>query len=248
MVDRIRQQHDINSIAGWLDQELAQVLAILQATADELRSPLGDLVRMQVEAAHPPVRAAVVLATAYRPPDSPESRARRVALASALEMLHVALSVHRLLLAGGPDEADVDRSIVGSTILAGDYCFSRAAQLAAQTDSPQVVEIFADALKQISEMQLRDLFGSQVDADREQASLLIRSGILGAAQLSQLTPSEASTALGAATEILRSPELSTAGPEVDGRVGNLPQFQQAAWEWLVRWLAATRTTVAHTPC
>jgi geranylgeranyl pyrophosphate synthase len=221
---------------------------MLQATADELRSPLGDLVRMQVDAAQPLVRAAVVLAAAYRPPDSPDSRARRMALAAALEMLYVALSVHRLLLAGGRDEADVDRSVIGSTILAGDYCFSRAAQLAAQTDSPPIVAIFADALKQISEMQLRDLFDSQVGSDKEQVRLLIRSGILGAAHLSRLTPSEASTIHAAVTGTLRSPEPLTDTSEVDRLMGNLPPFQRAAWEWLALWWAAARSMATQTPC
>ena len=242
MADAIQLHHGTNSTAKWLDQELAQVHNALQATADELRSPLSDLVRMQVEAAHPLVRAAVVLAAAYRPPDALTNRTRRVALASALEMLHVALSVHRLLLAGGPDEADLDRSLIGSTILAGDYCFSRAAQLAAQTDSPQVVEIFAEALKEISEMQLRDLFESQVDSDRNQTSLLIRSGILGAAQLSQLTPGETSTILTAAPEILNQPTSPAASAEVEGLLDSFPQFQRTAWQQVVAWSAATRST------
>ena len=60
-----------------------------------------------------------------------------------METLRLALGVHtQLLLAESP--AAIDRSLLGSTVLAGDFCFSRAAGLAAKTGSPVIVDLFAD--------------------------------------------------------------------------------------------------------
>ena len=66
-----------------------------------------------------------------------------------LEMLFVAHSIHGLLLTAVRE--GMDKSVMGSTILAGDYCFSHSAVLATGTESPQVVAIFAQALKTVSE-------------------------------------------------------------------------------------------------
>ena len=85
-------------------------------------------------------------------------------------MLHIALNVHRLLVNAARTEegsqkvgakAELDRAFIGSTILAGDYCFSRAAQMAAQTDHPRVVATFSLALQAVSEGLLREQFNAR---------------------------------------------------------------------------------------
>jgi geranylgeranyl pyrophosphate synthase len=53
----------------------------------------------------------------------------------------------------------------GATILAGDYLFARAADLASQTDNVRVMQIFARTLMTIVSGELRQLFG---DATRRQ--------------------------------------------------------------------------------
>lgn len=116
----------------------------------------------------------------------PVPTARVQALAAAVEMLYLAQTIHRRLIRAGAtetggttgstscadtlrdpafDTADqqtdahtVDKTFLGSTILAGDYCFSRASQLAAETENPQVVAHFAQTLQAISEGLLREEF------------------------------------------------------------------------------------------
>jgi geranylgeranyl pyrophosphate synthase len=157
------------------EAEIQEVQSTLLEATNDLTSPLGDLVRAQIKRSQPPICGAVVLAVAKPASlnqETTEAEAelhhKRILLAAALEMLHVALNVHRLLVNaalreqqreqhGGNDSA-LDLSFIGSTILAGDYCFSRAAQMAAQTDHPRVVATFALALQTVSEGLLREQF------------------------------------------------------------------------------------------
>lgn len=146
--------------------ELNAVQSNLVQLFDTLYPPLLGLVRAQIQQARPHLRAAVVLATAVSTAPTAEPaglRQKRIDLASALEMLYVALQVHELLLKSRAEEFHdtIDKSVMGSTILAGDTCFSHAALLAARTDSPQIVAIFSQALQLISEKQLRNLFSLQ---------------------------------------------------------------------------------------
>ena len=54
----------------------------------------------------------------------------------------------------GNGESSRNRLLVGASILVGDYCFSRASVLAAETGNPAVVAAFARALAQISERRV----------------------------------------------------------------------------------------------
>lgn len=148
--------------------ELAEVQALLINAADELGSPLGEVVHSRIRRGAPLLRAAVILTVAAPTPTTPahdaaEQRRKRILLAGALEMLRVAMHVHRLLLMPGDDSRNghgdgQDRVFMGGAILAGDYCFSRAAQMAARTDNPRVVRIFSQTLQIVSEQQLRHHF------------------------------------------------------------------------------------------
>jgi geranylgeranyl pyrophosphate synthase len=162
----MENQHLLSDFIAEIDEVQSTLLA---ATAD-LTSPLGDLVRAQIRRSQPPICGAVVLAVAQpavdagAPAAEDGSRRKRIVLAAALEMLHVALNVHRLLVNAAlreqqsAGEISLDPSFIGSTILAGDYCFSRAAQMAAQTDHARVVAIFALTLQTVSEGLLREQF------------------------------------------------------------------------------------------
>jgi geranylgeranyl pyrophosphate synthase len=136
--------------------ELGTVQKLLQEISDSLGMPLSKLVEEQIEAAAPPIRAAVVLAIAVEEKESERLRDQRIYLAAALEMLYVALNVHKLLL--NDRFASADKSLLGGTILAGDYCFSQSATLAVKTENPTVVDLFSQALKITSEGNLRHLF------------------------------------------------------------------------------------------
>ena len=93
----------------------------------------------------------------------PAEFAHIVSLAAAVEMLHTATLVHddvvdgSLLRRGSPTLNA--RWSPGATILTGDYLFARAADLAAQTGSVRVMQIFARTLMTIVSGELRQLFG-----------------------------------------------------------------------------------------
>lgn len=102
----------------------------------------------------------------------PADMDRVVSLAAAVEMLHTASLVHddvidgSLLRRGSPTLNAIWTP--GATILVGDYLFSRAADLAAQSDHVRVMRIFARTLMTIVTGELGQMFdtGSQVTRQR----------------------------------------------------------------------------------
>jgi geranylgeranyl pyrophosphate synthase len=85
-----------------------------------------------------------------------------VALAASTEMLHTATLVHDDLIDGavirrGNPTLNASWS-PGTTVLAGDYFFARAAALAAETGSVRVMTIFANTLMAICTGELRQIF------------------------------------------------------------------------------------------
>lgn len=132
--------------------ELNLVAAELEEAVADLPDGLAQFVRSEL--ADEQLLAAVVLASAAPKNDTDENEFRRVALASALELLQIALNIHRLLLKP-KQTAPIDSFLLGGTILAGDYCFSRAAVMAARTNHPKVVTVFAELLQELSQANLR---------------------------------------------------------------------------------------------
>ena len=192
-LSRFMQQTMNSDERAWaeLDQELAQVTDILQEIARELDEPLNQLVLSQIRRAAPHRRAGVVLAFGAGEQDEDPQRTRRISLAAALEMLYIAQRVHHLLLRQQTES--MDKSLMGSIILAGDFCFSRSADLAVRTENPEIVQIFSDALKRLSENNLRNLFDQdtqQMQSDR----VLLASGIEAALLLAASAPDPATTA------------------------------------------------------
>lgn len=84
-----------------------------------------------------------------------------IALAASVEMLHTSTLVHDDVIDGamlrrGAPTLNATWS-GGATVLAGNYMFGSAAQLAAQTNNMQVIHIFADTLKVIVDGELEQL-------------------------------------------------------------------------------------------
>lgn len=172
-----------------LAAELSQVEQEVQAVLSDLRAPFSQLVQGQMQVGLPLRRGAFVLTGAAGAADSAVLVQRRLYLAAAIEVLRLALAVHTRLLGSAEAPLTLDRSLLGSTILAGDFCFSRSAGLAAKTDSPTVVDIFAQALQRVSEGTLRGLFepGAAVfDAERE----LCLAGVVAGGELAALSQQE----------------------------------------------------------
>ncbi len=117
-----------------------------------------------------------------------------VTAGAGVELLHTASLVHddtvdrAALRRGRPTLNSVLSS--GSVILLGDYLFAQSAMLAAATNRPRVVSIFAGTLGDICDGQLREMFvAHRLDQSREEyerriygktASLFAGSAEMGA--------------------------------------------------------------------
>lgn len=94
-----------------------------------------------------------------------------VTLAAAIESLHTATLVHDDLI----DGAVIRRGIPtlnsqwspAATVLTGDFIFSKAAKLAAETGSVEVMKIFAETLSTIVNGEITQLFSSKWIANRD---------------------------------------------------------------------------------
>ncbi|MFT4037625.1 MAG: polyprenyl synthetase family protein [Thermomicrobiales bacterium] len=101
-----------------------------------------------------------------------------VTAGAGVELLHTASLVH---------DDTVDRSALrrgrptlnsvlsnGAVIMLGDYLFAQSAMLAAATDSPRVVRVFASTLADICDGQLREMFGAhRLDQTQQEYELRI---------------------------------------------------------------------------
>ena len=114
------------------------------------------------------VRPAVALLTGGMYGADPD---RLVTLGAAIELLHTATLVHDDLI----DGALFRRGIAtlnaswspAATVLTGDYVFARAAKLAAETNSVDVMRIFAETLATIVSSELTQMFTSRGILSRE---------------------------------------------------------------------------------
>ena len=98
-------------------------------------------------------------------------RERSITLAAAAEMLHTATLVHDDLIDGslmrrGMPTLNANWS-PSATILTGDFIFARAAKLAAETESIQLMDQFAQTLSVIVAGEVSQLFKSKWFASRE---------------------------------------------------------------------------------
>lgn len=123
----------------------------LSAIARSLFSHRGKLIRP----------ALVILSSGFHP----VAEGQVTALAAAVEMLHTATLVHDDLI----DSASLRRGAPtlnsqwnhSIAVLIGDYLFSRAAALAAETGNIRVVNIFSQTLTIICDGELRQHFNRQ---------------------------------------------------------------------------------------
>jgi geranylgeranyl pyrophosphate synthase len=93
-----------------------------------------------------------------------------ITLSAAIELLHTATLVHDDLIDGALLRRGIPtlsaRWSPGATVLTGDFMFARAARLAAETGSLDVMKIFAQTLSIIVNGEIEQLFVNHCDADR----------------------------------------------------------------------------------
>lgn len=220
-----------------LTGEIDLVEREVRSALDDLRAPFGQLVQSQLRSSFPLVRAAFVLTAGMSLASPPERAAQRINLGAAIEILRLALAVHTRLLTSAEDQGSIDRSILGSTVLAGDFCFSRSAGLAAKTGSPVVVDIFAQSLQRVSEGTLRGLFRTEqavFDVERE----LCLSGVAAANELANLGAEERQLEQKVAILLLdQRAQLVQQRVELPRPlVEQLPPARDIHWQALADWL------------
>jgi len=142
-----------------------------------------ERIRSQVDGYHPDIGAALDLLLSsggkrLRPTvtllighmlDAPQERL--ITLASAIELLHTATLVHDDLIDGsllrrGNPTLNSQWS-PGATVLTGDFLFSCAAKLAADTESVPAIKLFAQTLTTIVNGEITQLFSSRSRINRE---------------------------------------------------------------------------------
>lgn len=225
--NNLAAEHDLTA-------ELAEVERLLLDAMSELFPPFHQMVVAQLRGNYPLRRAAVVLTAGVAAPDQTIIRDRRIYLAAALEMLHLALSVH-IMMTGTATDDPANRSLLGSAILAGDYCFSRSAGLAVRTGNATVVEIFSDALKRVSEGHLRHLFVPTATAYNEDRELFT-AGAQAAVELANMPMGVRDEVIGLVEQFAPTHATSIASVALSITSDSLLEpYQRKRWQALQQW-------------
>lgn len=97
---------------------------------------------------------------------------RLIPMASAIELLHTATLVHDDLIDGSLLRRGMptlnSRWSPGATVLTGDFIFSSAARLAAETESIRSMKAFARTLTTIVNGEVNQMFSARCQATREE--------------------------------------------------------------------------------
>ncbi|MEM7125212.1 MAG: hypothetical protein AAF702_02720 [Chloroflexota bacterium] len=231
-----------------LRAELSEVQDQLLHVSADLKPPLNELVTNQVHLSQPLIRASIALSAGCKNVNTVgESPEKRISLGIALELLHIALSIHKNLISTGiaGNGLEVDKTWVGTIILAGDYCFSRSAKFAAQTGIPEVVAIFSRALQEINEKHLRSI-DENFYVDYDESIELCTAGCQAAMLIADLPTDVKMSTLQFSSDLLSwyskrlnssSNQSSLAFPEeLDRRINELVPTQQQRWRDLAEWM------------
>ena len=149
-IERVSPTAIMESNLEWvLGAELEQVRRRMHEAVQSEYPFLNELLAEHVHQHYP--RAIIVLGVSLLGHVHAE---KRVALATAIEMLHLAVNVHGAIPRDLVEVTATHRMMLGSSILVGDYCFSQASILAAETGNPAVAAAFANALAQLAERRV----------------------------------------------------------------------------------------------
>lgn len=221
----------VESNLEWaLGDDLVQVRARLQSCIQSGYPLVDGLLAERIHNHYP--RAIIVLGTSRL---GSTDQHRRVALAAAIEMLHLAVNVHDAIPRGELVIDERMRMMLGASILVGDYCFSQASMLAAETNNPAVVSAFSNALSKVSEQRVVTLLERPQQPHTDDAILYASAAeaaslLVGLPRPIRYALSEAAAAFG---EVLTDSETSLA--EAIARLDVLTKDRPRA-QPLVNWL------------
>ena len=156
------------SIHTALQEEIHAVEERIRSQADGYHADIGAALDLLLSAGGKRLRPTITLLIGHML-DAPVNRL--ITLASAIELLHTATLVHDDLIDGallrrGNPTLNSQWS-PGATVLTGDFLFSCAAKLAAETESLPVIKLFTQTLTTIVNGEITQLFSSRSRISRE---------------------------------------------------------------------------------
>jgi octaprenyl-diphosphate synthase len=186
---------------GLVQDELERVEVLLRARDPDQHEVITAEVERLLAGGGKRLRPMLVLHSAHLCAADIE---KAIYAAAAVELLHTATLVHDDLIDHSPVRRGVHTMNAhrspGTTVIAGDYLFARAAFLASRTDSVRLMRRFAETLMTICSGEVRQMFdGHSAGVTREDyvrriyaktASLISMSSQAGAA-LADVRPEEA---------------------------------------------------------
>jgi geranylgeranyl pyrophosphate synthase len=151
-----------------IEDRIGLVEERMRAQADGHHTAVGAALHHLLSSGGKRIRVIVTLLTGKMLGADPD---KLITLAAAIESLHTATLVHDDLI----DGAMIRRGIPtlnaqwspAATVLTGDFIFAKAAKLAAETGSVEVMRIFAETLATIVNGEITQLFSSRWVANRE---------------------------------------------------------------------------------
>jgi len=151
-----------------IQERIQQVEARMLAQSDGHHPDLGAALEHLLSSGGKRVRPAVALLTGGMYNADPD---RLVTLGAAIELLHTATLVHDDLIDGALLRRGIatlnSRWSPAATVLTGDFVFARAAKLAAETNSIEVMRLFSETLATIVNGEITQMFTSRGLASRE---------------------------------------------------------------------------------
>lgn len=155
------QSEATRQLLNVVSPELDQVDRVLMEAAQVSYQPLRQVLQPILAARGKRLRPALLLLAARQ--NHYDTR-RLIPAAAAVELLHTATLVHDDMIDRAPTRRGVPT--VNHTlsdrvsVLVGDYLFAKSADLAAKTESLEVMDIFAGVLMTIADGQLQEMFSS----------------------------------------------------------------------------------------
>ncbi len=191
-----------NTFTTPIEDQIRLVEERMNSQADGHHSAVGAALHHLLSSGGKRIRVVVTLLTGKMLGADSD---KLITLAASIESLHTATLVHDDLI----DGAMIRRGIPtlnaqwspAATVLTGDFIFSKAAKLAAETGSVEVMRIFAETLATIVNGEITQLFSSKWVANREDYYHRIYAKT---ASLFEASASTAAILSGASTQIVTS--------------------------------------------
>ena len=157
-----------NSFFSLVQENISRVEALILSQSNGHDPDLGAAIKLLLASGGKRIRPTVTLLVGQMLGAPIENL---ITVASAIEMLHTATLVHDDLIDGSLLRRGTptlnSQWTPGATVLTGDFIFARAAKLAADSESIQVMKIFSQTLTIIVNGEITQLFSSRCLADRE---------------------------------------------------------------------------------